>query len=242
MSRSHNTPALDPAGFDALTFDCYGTLIDWETGILGALRPLLSAHDMNVTDDTALLELYAQGEAEAEAGAYQPYREVLRRTLLFIAERLGVSLAPDEAYTLADSVPDWPAFSDTVASLRRLGARYRLAILSNIDDDLFAQTAARHLGGIEQFAAVVTAEQVRHYKPNRSHFEEGIRRLGLPPERIVHVAQSLYHDVPPARDLGMGTVWVQRYEGRPGAALASHATPDATVSDLASLCDLLLVP
>src|SRR5262245_52954248 len=138
MTTPSDEPALDPARFDALTFDCYGTLIDWETGILGALRPLLAEHEMNVTDDTALLELYAQGEAEAEASAYLPYREVLRRTLLFIGERLGVTFATDEAYTLADSVPDWPAFTDTVASLRRLGARYRLAILSNIDDDLFA--------------------------------------------------------------------------------------------------------
>jgi 2-haloacid dehalogenase len=234
-----DNPALNPALFDALTFDCYGTLIDWETGILEALRPLLAAHEMNVTDDTALLELYAQGEAEAEAGDYLPYREVLRRTLLFIAGRLGVAIAPDEEFVLADSVPDWPAFPDTVASLRRLGTRYRLAILSNIDDDLFSQTAERHLGGIGQFAVVVTAQQVRSYKPDRAHFAEGIQRLGLPPKRILHVAQSLYHDVPPARDLGTATAWVKRYEGRPGAALAGHATPDAAVPDLASLCDLL---
>jgi 2-haloacid dehalogenase len=239
MSGTLPDSPLDPAHFDALTFDCYGRLIDWETGILGALRPLLAAHGMNVTDDTALLELYAQGEAEVEAGEYLPYREVLRRTLRPIAGRLGISLAADEEYALADSVPDWPAFSDTVASLRRLGARYRLAILSNIDDDLFAQTADRHLGGIGQFAAVVTAQQVRSYKPNRAHFEEGARRLGLPPERILHVAQSLYHDVPPALALGMGTVWVKRYEGRPGAALPGPATPDAAVPDLASLCEQL---
>ena len=88
---------------------------------------------------------------------------------------------------------------------------------------------------------MVTAQQVRRYKPDRAHFEEGIRRLGLPPGRILHVAQSLYHDVPPARALGMATVWVKRYEGRPGAALAGHAPPDAAVTDLATLCDLLNV-
>jgi 2-haloacid dehalogenase len=218
-------------------------LIDWETGILNAVRPVLARHGIPPDDDT-VLETYAVCEAAAEAGTYRSYREVLTISLREMVSALGDTLAESDAFVLADSVGDWPAFPDTVESLRRLGQRYRLAILSNIDDEMFAQTAERHLGGSEQFAAVVTAEQVRGYKPGHAHFLTGLERLGLARENVLHVAQSLYHDIVPARELGIPHVWINRRAGRNGSGATAPAPirPDREAPDLATLTALLAPP
>ncbi len=235
-----NTLPFNPAQFAALTFDCYGTLIDRETGIRTALKPLFARHGVTFSDD-ALLETYARHEAALEIEEYLPYRDILRQTVQAMAQEEGISLAPGEVEILPDSLGDWPAFPDTVESLKTLGKKYRLAILSNIDDALFRLSAERHLGGIAQFDTVITAEQVKSYKPAPPHFTTALERLGLQPEHILHVAQSRYHDILPARTLGMATVWVNRRAGRTGsgATAPAVATPDLQVPDLATLVRLL---
>lgn len=225
---------MDFAAFDALTFDCYGTLVDWERGILDSLRPILSAHDSSAGEDDAVLERFGRWESRIEADGYRSYRQVLREVLDGFGADLGFRPTEGEREAFAASVAAWPVFGDTVASLRALGSRYRLAIVSNVDDDLFAGSARR----LEvEFDQVVTAAQVQAYKPAPDHFDEVLRRLDLPRERVLHVAQSLYHDVAPARKLGFTTVWVNRRAGRPGggATAASEAVPHLEVPDLETL-------
>jgi 2-haloacid dehalogenase len=228
---------VDLTRFDALTFDCYGTLIDWERGILAALRPWTHRHGV-ACDDEYLLARYAAAEATAESGPWRPYREVLAVVLEQLATDLGVRLPAGERELLARSVGDWPPFPDTVAALRALGGRYRLAIVSNVDDALFVETANRQLHTL--FDQVITAEQVRSYKPAPAHFHEALKRLGLDRTRVLHVAQSLYHDIAPARALGLTTVWVNRRAGRagPGATPPAETKPDLEVFDLNALVTL----
>ena len=132
---------LDLGRFKVLTFDCYGTLIDWETGIFSALRPILAAHRKSITDSD-LLEMYSTLEAEAEQGEFQPYREVLQSVVSGFGQRLGFTPAPAEMRSLPESLATWRPFPDTVPALLELKKRYQLAVISNVDDDLFAATAA----------------------------------------------------------------------------------------------------
>jgi 2-haloacid dehalogenase len=227
---------LDPEP-DTLTFDCYGTLIDWERGIADALSPVLARHG-HPLDDEAILERYALIESALEAGPYLSYREVLRRGLDALGAQLGFEPSEPERHVFGASVADWPAFADSRAVLARLKERYRLVILSNVDDDLFAASAAR-LG--VAFDEVITAQQVGSYKPALRNFEAAIERVG-PADRILHVAQSLFHDIAPARRVGLRAVWVNRRAGRPGsgATAPSDARPEAEVPDLRTLADLLV--
>jgi 2-haloacid dehalogenase len=219
---------MDYSGFDALTFDCYGTLIDWERGILAALPAGL--------DGEAALAAFAELESELEAGPYLRYRDVLARCYDGLAERFG--LAPDGRDAFADSVGDWPAFPDSPAALARLKDRFKLGVITNCDDDLFARSNA--LLGVE-FGYVITAEQVGAYKPSTRGFEEAFSRIHLPRERILHVAQSLFHDHVTAKRLGLSTVWIDRRSGRGGGATPpAEAKPDATFPDMASFADAAL--
>jgi 2-haloacid dehalogenase len=226
---------LDYGRFEALTFDCYGTLIDWETGILAALRRVLAPRGVDATDDD-LLEAYAAIEAPAEAGPYQTYREILAAGVRGVAASLDVEPDAAEVAAFADSVGEWPAFPDSSAALARLHERLRLGVITNCDDDLFARSATRL--GIE-FDWVVTAQQARGYKPDAHNFEIAFERIGLPRERILHVAQSLYHDHVTAKSLGLSTVWIDRRHGRPGSGATppADATPDATYPDMASFAE-----
>src|SRR5271166_1976284 len=229
---------MDFSRFTTISFDCYGTLIDWEAGILPALRSVLATHGQSLPD-AAILELYGEFEAEAESGAYQSYREVLQSVVRAFADRLHFEASSAELRSLHESVPAWPPFPDTVVALRELQKRYKLVVISNIDSDLFAETQ-KHLG--IQFDGVITAEQARSYKPSTNNFQMALRTLALSPDRLLHAAQSIYHDVVPARSLGIATVWVNRKSARPGfgavrasTALASERRPDLEVPDLASL-------
>jgi 2-haloacid dehalogenase len=227
--------ALDFDAFDVLTFDCYGTLIDWEAGLLRALRQPLAAHGVSA-DDQRLLEAFARHEAAIEAGAYRPYREVLGEVLAGIVGELGAEASAEECAAFGGSVADWPTFADSAAALARLHERFRLGVITNCDDDLFA-ASERRLG--LAFDWVVTAQQAKRYKPNPRGFELMFERVGLPPSRILHVAQSLFHDHVPAKRLGLSTVWVDRRGARPGfgATPSAQATPDLVVPDMASLAE-----
>ncbi len=217
----------DPARVTALTLDCYGTLIDWEAGAIEALRPLLARHGVVLSDDE-IVRTFQDIDAELCEPPYRPYRAVLAGVVEGFGRRFGFPVGAAERGLLAASLPAWEPFPDTVGTLRALKGRYRLAVVSNIDDDLFAATA-RRLG--VAFDHVVTAEQVRSYKPSSPIFEEAIRRLSVAPGAIAHVAEGA-SEVPPARRLGCATVWVRRH-GR-SARLLTEA-PDLEVPDLRSL-------
>jgi 2-haloacid dehalogenase len=236
---------MDFSRFTTISFDCYGTLIDWESGILPALRTVLANHDQSLPDAT-ILELYGEFEAEAESGPYQSYRDVLQSVVRGFAGRLQFEATPAEIRSLHESIRAWPPFPDTIAALRELQKRYKLAVISNIDDDLFAET--RKLLDVE-FEDVITAQQARSYKPSINNFQLALRRLALSSDRLLHAAQSVYHDVVPARSLGIATVWVNRKSARPGigavrapAGLASEKRPDLEVPDLASLAAAVSKP
>jgi len=224
---------LEYGSFEALTFDCYGTLIDWEAGLLGAFRPILAAHGIDAEGEDLLVR-YARHEAAAEAGPYLHYRDVLATGLRGVATELGFEASPAEVERFSGSVVDWPAFPDSAAALAQLAERYRLGVITNCDDDLFAASNAK-LG--VAFDWIVTAQQARSYKPNEANFRVAFERLGLPRERILHVAQSLFHDHAPARRLGLSSVWIDRRHDRPGSGAtpeAVGAVPAATFPDMAS--------
>jgi 2-haloacid dehalogenase len=227
---------LDLGAFDVLTFDCYGTLIDWESGLLAALAPVRAAHDVEASDDE-LLESYARHEAALEAGPYLSYREVLGRALVGVGGDVGFEPSPAEVDAFAGSVGDWPAFADSPAALARLQERFRLAVITNCDDDLFA-ASSRRLG--VTFDWVATAQQARSYKPDANNFEVAFATIAVPRERILHVAQSLFHDHVTAKRLGMSTVWIDRRRGREGSGATppADAAPDLVFADLASFADV----
>ncbi len=218
-----------------LTFDCYGTLVDWELGILQALGALPWKKSVS---SEAVLHSFVKHEAGVEREQWRPYREVLGEVMARMSAEFEQSWTAEQLGTLANSVADWPPFADTAAALRRLSTRYSLSILSNVDDDLFAGTQRRL--GIE-LDTVVTAGQVRSYKPGLSHFHEAMQRLGIGSSQILHVAQSLYHDHVPAQSLGIRTVWVKRPSILPsGLAPEVSVKPDLAVTDLKTLADILL--
>jgi 2-haloacid dehalogenase len=227
---------LDFNRFRVLSFDCYGTLIDWESGIFAALRPILAAHKKTLSD-SAILRLYSELEATAEGREYRPYREILQSVVYGFGKRLEFTTTPAQLASLPDSLASWQPFPDTVAALRKLKSRYQLGIISNVDDDLFASTAKK----LEvKFDHVITAQQARAYKPSLKIFKLAQERIGVAPEQWLHVAQSVFHDVVPAKSLGITTVWVNRPSSRPGsgAAKSASANPDLEVPDLQTLADL----
>jgi 2-haloacid dehalogenase len=222
--------------FRLLTFDCYGTLIDWEAGIFSALRPIFAHHGKTISDSD-ILRLYSEFESEAEQGEFRPYRQVLESVVRAFGERLGFTPSESEVRSLPDSLPNWLPFPDTIAALGRLKACYQLAVISNVDDNFFAHTARR----LEvPFDYVITAQQARAYKPSLQIFKLAQQRTGVVPSQWLHVGQSIYHDVVPAQSLGIKTVWVNRASPRPGAGAAKTASarPDLEVPDLKSLVQL----
>lgn len=227
--------ALDPDQYDVLTFDCYGTLIDWARGISGALQPILEAHEVDVDDDR-LFERYGEFEADVEAGEYVSYREVLRRVVRRLGTHFDFTPTNAEIERFAESVGNWPPFPDTNDALRRLSDHYRLAVISNVDDDLFWDTRSHFE---VTFDDIITAEQVGTYKPRLEPFETAFTRLGVPPNRLLHVAQSVYHDIDPAGRLGLSCVWVRRYGDRFDGPTPS-VEPTHVVSTLSDLADTLL--
>ena len=223
---------MDFTRFDALTFDVYGTLIDWEAGIAAALRQAGATGG-----DDELLEAFARHEAELEAGPYRSYREVLAGAVRGVAADLGFAPSDEQVAAFAGSVGDWPAFPDSADALAALGRRFQLGVITNCDDDLFA-LSARRLG--VEFDWAITAQQARGYKPRRENFTFALERIDVPRERILHVAQSLFHDHVPAKALGMTTVWIDRRHDREGfgATPAADAAPDLTLPDMRTFAAL----
>ncbi len=222
---------LDFDRFEAITFDCYGTLINWEEGILGCLRPILARHK-KPADDATILQLFGDFEANAEQGEYRRYRDVLESVVSGFGDHLGFAPTREEIRSLPQSLANWRPWPDTVEALRQLRQRFRLCIVSNVDDDLFAGT--RPQLGVE-FQEVITAQQAQAYKPSLKIFELAMSRIAFPVHRILHVGQSIYHDVVPAQSLGLATVWVNRPSARSGVGAVKSASgkPDLEVASLA---------
>ena len=222
--------------FDALTFDVYGTLIDWETG--HRPRRFGAAGRHGAEEDDELLEAFARHEAELEAGPY------------LTTATCSPNLAAGDAWVRASDVELRPSQAPSATGRRsrtpptlspRCSRRYRLGVITNCDDDLFA-LSNRRLG--VEFDWVITAQQARGYKPRRENFEYAFERIDVPRERILHVAQSLFHDHAPAKALGMTTVWIDRRHGREGfgATPPAEAAPDLTLPDLRTLARLARQP
>jgi 2-haloacid dehalogenase len=218
------------ADFGALSFDCYGTLIDWEAGIAAVLGPWAQSRGLEMSDE-ALLTAYSGHEARAEAQhPGEPYPAILARALRGLGGELGAEVSDEDAQRLARSVPDWPPFGDSRDALAALGKRYQLIILSNVDRDSFAGSN-RRLG--VTFTSILTAEDIGSYKPSPRNFEALLAeagRLGIGEGRLLHVAQSLFHDHLPAKKAGLPTVWINRRHDRPGwgatPAPAAEVVPD----------------
>ena len=236
-------PDLDLHRFKALTFDCYGTLIDWETGILRVLRAWTRRHDRELSDDV-LLTAFAEAEHGCQTETPDAaYPDILRAVHDRVAARLALPSSPAEADTLAESIRHWPPFGDAPAALAALKRHYRLVILSNIDRASFAHS--NRLLGVA-FDAVITAQDVGSYKPSHGHFLrafEVLAKMGIERQEILHVAQSLFHDHVPAQALGLKTVWVDRRRGRAGWGAPPpppvEVKPDLVVPDLAGLAQLI---
>lgn len=192
--------------YDVITFDCYGTLIDWERGLRMSFLKAIARTGASSSLVNRAVELYEMEERKIESESpHQSYRTVLSKTALNVARRIGWSLQKSEAGFLTEDLPEWTPFADTNRALRRLAKTSRLGILSNIDNDLLAGTLKRLEA---RFDILVTAENVKSYKPGFAHFEEARRIIG--DKRWLHVAGSMYHDIEPALKLGIRAVWVNR--------------------------------
>ena len=216
-----------------ITFDCYGTLIDWERGIRNAFRTAILKTGGDPGLESMASEAYEEEERRVEKEKpHLFYRDVLSKTSLAVARKIGWKLPEAESTFLARELPNWTPFPDTNPSLARLARKHTLGILSNVDNDLLAGTL-KHITC--PFDIKVTAENVRSYKPALGHFEEARRIIG--DGRWVHVAASQYHDIAPAMQLGIKAVWVNRKNTRPDHDYSKRDV--SVVTDLSQLVDLL---
>ncbi len=227
------------SAFQVLTFDCYGTLIDWETGIQRVLAPWLEAQGVRIARDELLAAFAAAEAPQQQATPDLRYPELLARVHGALAQRFGVPADAAAAQAFGGSVRDWPAFPDSADALAYLKRHYRLVILSNIDRASFAHSA-RKLG--VEFDAVYTAEDIGSYKPDARNFEYMLARLaeqGVTKGQTLHTAQSLYHDHVPAKRVGLATCWIDRRAGQPGAgatrASDAEVRPDFRFATLAEM-------
>ena len=227
--------------FEALSFDCYGTLIDWEAGIGSVLRDWADRRGLDMTTEE-LLVAYADQEAQAARNhPTDPYPSILSRAMRGLGKQLDTEVSFDDSHALATSVPDWPAFPDSADALEQLSRHFKLIILSNIDNESFAASNAK-LG--VTFDAIITAEDVGSYKPAPGNFDaldHRIDSMGIPRDRLLHVAQSLFHDHVPAKERGMTTVWINRRHADPGWGATpnplAEVTPDWTFTSMAEFAD-----
>ena len=210
--------------FTHLTFDCYGTLIDWRNGIESHLGELLRKNGL--APAAKVYPIYLKAEAEEE-GNYRPYRDILADSALRVAEHFGISMPREEARSFAASVPSWTPFVDTVESLRQIGEKgYKRVILSNVDRDLLKGTINQNQLEVD---AYVTAEDVGSYKPALGHWNRFFDEYKASKDRTLHVAQSIYHDIRPAGRIGIATAWINRYsDAKPSDINPTYVVPDLT--------------
>ena len=214
--------------YDVLTFDCYGTLVDWESAIIRYLQPVLISHDVHVFDGT-ILEFYSEWEPlEQDAGG--SYRDVLGRVMSRYGARLAFTPTKEESLGFVNAIAKAAPFDDTVESLAKLAEHFKLAIISNTDKDLIELT----LQSIPtEFSKVLTAQELGAYKPNREMMQRAFDQISPNEKRVLHVAQSRFHDILPARELGLNTVWINRSSEHASAVQGVDAKPDWEFQNLA---------
>ena len=217
--------------FSLITFDCYGTLIDWESGMKNALRNLTKRRNISF-DIESLPERYIEIELEIEKEGYRKYKEVLGLGVRRLFEEKGIMLSSEEEKIFADSINTWPPFNETTEVLRKIKGKYKLAILSNIDEDLIKHSIK--LIGVE-FDGVITAEQLKSYKPSHGHWKRMMDVFKIPKENVLHVAASYVHDIVPAKELGFRVAWINRKNETP----KGNIKPDYKFRDLRPLIRLL---
>ncbi|HYP48901.1 MAG TPA: HAD-IA family hydrolase [Thermoleophilaceae bacterium] len=195
-----------PKDIKFVTCDCYGTLIDWESGVFDAFQKEATKDGFTIDRDT-LMPRFIEFQREIQRGSYELYAEVLRRAAVKVAKEMGWDLENVRSNFLPNSVPYWPPYRETNAQLERLAKKYELGILSNIDDKLLG-TTRRHFRA--DFDLVVTAQQVRSYKPDPAHFKECARRIGKTKKNWVHIASGYPTDVEPCIQMKVPVIWVNR--------------------------------
>jgi 2-haloacid dehalogenase/putative hydrolase of the HAD superfamily len=206
-----------------VTTDCYGTLVDWEKGISDAFEAEAKRDGLTI-DTQALLQRFFEVQAHIMSGSYELYAEVMRRAVVKVAAEIGWEIEPSRAQFLPDSVARWQPFRETNAAMDRIAGRYDIGIISNADDKLLG-ISRRHLR--TELDLVVTAQQVRSYKPDNTHFKECARRLGSK-KGWVHIAASYETDVAPCLKMNVPVIWVNRH----GEKLEGRKAPGATVKNL----------
>jgi len=217
--------------YDVVTFDCYGTLVDWDAGISGAFLSAAAVSGIQLDPD-AVLRAYARLEPEVQAEPFRPYRQVLNETARRVAAELGFAIPFGGEAFLSESLQAWPPFPDTNETLLKLSvAGYRLGLLSNVDEDLLTASCRRFS---VPFDFAITAQQVSSYKPGHGHFLAAKQRLGS--DRWLHAAQSFFHDVIPASELGIPVAWINR---KHETSLAGDVAPTVELPNLAALSDWL---
>jgi 2-haloacid dehalogenase len=218
------------ADVEVLTFDCYGTLIDWELGAKGTLRALLAVKDSRA-DEEAFFQSWERAQRARIDGAYAPYRHIAADCFFEVSRSMQLPVTADDAAHFADSISTWPPFPDTVAALTSLKQHLKLGIISNIDDDILAGTR-RQLG--VEFDFLMTAQQARAYKPSPVVFEAALQLIGRPPDRIAHAAFGFEYDIAAAQAKSMRTILVKRQR----TAFPASPVPDLIVNNLAELAAL----
>ena len=214
---------------EIISFDCYGTLIDWKKGVLDALAPLFDEFLIDISKEE-IFSLFLKFDAQLESLSYVPYKEILKDIMKAFSKELGLNMMEEDLMVLSDSLPQWPAFQDTVASLEKLKTKYKLAIISNIDNDLFQKTKA--VLNVE-FDYVISAEDVGSYKPSLNNFNEALKIFDIPNNNLLHCAQSLYHDISPCNQLEINNIWINRYgDLRPDFNQVKPIMEFGTISDL----------
>jgi 2-haloacid dehalogenase len=224
---------MDFNKFKLISFDCYGTLIDWKKSLQDIMTPFIIRHKLDLSGDQ-LFDLFFKADQKTTSNDYMPYHDVLVTIMDEMGKELNINLKQAERTCLVDRFGDWTAFPDTSDALQELQKKYKLAIISNVDDELFDMTK-RCLG--VRFDFIITAKQVGSYKPSKNNFIKALEKFELPSEDVLHVAQSIYHDIIPTNELGWENVWVNRYNEPERTDPAEF--PGLEVPDLASLVRII---
>lgn len=224
---------MDFNKFKLISFDCYGTLIDWKKSLMDIMTPFIKRHSLDLSIDQ-LFDLFFKADQKNIQEEYRPYHDVLVAIMEEMGRELNINLKQAERTCLVDRFGDWTAFPDTSDALQELQKKYKLAIISNVDDELFNMTK-RCLG--VRFDFIITAKQLGSYKPSKNNFIKALEKFGLPSEQVLHVAQSMYHDIIPTNALGWNNVWVNRYHEPKRTDPAE--IPGLEVPDLASLARII---
>jgi 2-haloacid dehalogenase len=224
---------MDFNQFSLISFDCYGTLVDWKKSLMDIMKPFIIRHKLDLSDDQ-LFNLFLKADQKIISDHYKPYHDVLIAVMDEMGKELNINLMQAERTCLVDRFGDWTAFPDSTDALQQLKKKYKLAIISNVDDELFDVTK-RCLG--VRFDYIITAKQVGSYKPSKNNFIKALEKFGLPSEKVLHAAQSIYHDIVPTNELGWSNVWINRYNEPERTDPAEF--PDLEVPDLASLVRII---